>query len=187
MVRHALFLLAFLAVTPALAAPRDDVYAASLRCSAITDDRTWLDCYYGAAQPMRGQLQLPPAPAAQTSLVPAPVPGAPVPTLTIRPATAVAARPAPKGPVTRTMEFLTGGDALLTKVAVISYSGGGGGSFLVVLENGQEWMQTDGQPRYTRWRDRPEMHRVTIWKGAVNTFNLGFDDEADRYKVRRVK
>jgi hypothetical protein len=185
MVRYALFPLALLAVAPAMAAPRDDVYSASQRCAAITDDRIWLDCYYGAAQPMRGQLQLPPAPAAQTALVPAPVPGAPIPALAMRPAQTAAARPAAPGPVGRTLEFLTGGDALVSKVAIKSYTGGG--SFLVVLANGQEWMQIDGQPRFTRWRNGPQTHTVTIWKGAMNTFNLGFDAEPDRYKVRRVK
>ena len=185
MVRHVSFLFALLAVTPALAGPREDVYSASQRCAAITDDRSWLECYYGAAQPMRGQLQLPPAPASQTALIPPPIPGAPVAA-----APALAARPAlpqTKGPVTRTLEFLTGGDALVSKVAIKSYEGGGYGSFTVVLANGQEWRQIDSQPRLVKWRNAPQAHRVTIWKGAMNTFNLGFDDEADRYKVRQIK
>jgi hypothetical protein len=147
------------------------------------DDRSWLECYYGAAQPMRGQLQLPPVPASQTALIPPPLPGAPV-------ATALAVRPPPpqaKGPVTRTLEFLTGGDALVSKMALKSYEGGGYGSFTIVLANGQEWRQIDSQPRLVKWRNAPQAHRVTIWKGALNTFNLGFDDEADRYKVRLIK
>ena len=45
------------------------------RCGGIADDRTWLDCVYGAAQPMRAQLGLPPAPASQQELVPPPIPG----------------------------------------------------------------------------------------------------------------
>lgn len=51
--------------------PRDAVRAASQRCDSITDERTWLDCYYGAAQPVRTDLGLPPAPASQQKLVPA--------------------------------------------------------------------------------------------------------------------
>jgi hypothetical protein len=183
MVRPACFLLILLAASPALAGPREDVYSASLRCAAITDDRTWLECYYGAAQPMRGQLQLPPAPASQQALIPQPIPGAAVAAPVSRPAPV----PQAKGPVTRTLEFLTGGDALVSKVAIQSYEGGGYGSFTVVLANGQEWRQIDSQPRLVKWRDSPTAHRVTIWKGALNTFNLGFDDENDRYKVRRIK
>ena len=49
--------------------PRDAVRARSMRCDAIKDDRTWLDCYYGAAQPVRAELSLPPAPASQQALV----------------------------------------------------------------------------------------------------------------------
>jgi hypothetical protein len=58
--------LGVLIVLPALGAPastdpRADVIAGSSRCDGIPDNRTWLDCYYGAAQPLRAQLGLPPA------------------------------------------------------------------------------------------------------------------------------
>ena len=61
-----------LAATPALADTdpvRNDVMANIERCSAITDNRVWLNCFYGAAQPMRAQLGLPPAPDSQVALV----------------------------------------------------------------------------------------------------------------------
>src|ERR1700720_3580523 len=72
-----------LAPQPALARVRDDVMAGVFRCAAIGDTRLWLDCYYGAAQPMRSQLGLPPAPASQLRLLqipstPAAAPAAPV-------------------------------------------------------------------------------------------------------------
>src|SRR3984957_19494297 len=60
---------------PALAAARDDVLYGISRCGGIGDDRVWLDCVYGAAQPMRAQLGLPPALAAQQKLVPPAMPG----------------------------------------------------------------------------------------------------------------
>lgn len=59
-----------LTVAAAHAAPRDDVRAASLRCDGIAEERTWLNCYYGAAQPVRAELGLPPAPSSQQDLVP---------------------------------------------------------------------------------------------------------------------
>ena len=49
---------------------RQDVMAGAQRCAGISDDRTWLDCFYGSAQPMRGRLGLPPAPVNQQRLVP---------------------------------------------------------------------------------------------------------------------
>ena len=54
----------------AVAGPREDVKSASARCDGISDDHTWLNCYYGAAQPVRAELGLPPAPDAQQTLVP---------------------------------------------------------------------------------------------------------------------
>jgi len=47
---------------------RDDVLAGAFRCGAIADSRTWLNCYYGAAQPVRAALGLPPALPAQAQL-----------------------------------------------------------------------------------------------------------------------
>src|ERR1700722_21005632 len=60
---------------PTLAGPRDDVLYGISRCGGIANDRTWLDCVYGAAQPMPATLGLPPAPASQQALVPPPIPG----------------------------------------------------------------------------------------------------------------
>jgi len=56
----------------AVAGPRDDAKAGSARCDSISDDHTWLNCYYGAAQPVRAELGLPAAPDSQQSLVPPP-------------------------------------------------------------------------------------------------------------------
>jgi len=59
----------FLAASaPASARARDDAMAGAYRCAAIASTRIWLDCYYGAAQPVRAGLGLAPAPAAQVGL-----------------------------------------------------------------------------------------------------------------------
>ena len=63
--------------TPAAARPQDDVLSAAFKCAAIADLRTWLDCYYGAAQPQRAALGLPSVSAAQARLVAAPPSGTP--------------------------------------------------------------------------------------------------------------
>jgi hypothetical protein len=73
---HYLLLACLLAVSPfgqrAHAGPRDDVKAGAARCDSISDDHTWLNCYYGAAQPVRAELGLPAAPDSQQHLVPPP-------------------------------------------------------------------------------------------------------------------
>src|SRR6187551_3725778 len=58
------------AASQAQADPRSDVLAGIQRCGVINDDRVWLDCVYGANQPMRARLGLAPAPEFQQRLVP---------------------------------------------------------------------------------------------------------------------
>ena len=65
-------LAALLCAPSAQARPRDDAMAGAFRCAAIGSSRVWLDCYYGAAQPVRAQLGMAPAPASQVKLAAAP-------------------------------------------------------------------------------------------------------------------
>jgi len=67
--------LAAVLTTPAQARPRDDALAGAFRCAAIAESRQWLDCYYGAVQPVRAGLGMPPALAAQIKLATAPPSG----------------------------------------------------------------------------------------------------------------
>lgn len=62
-----------LLTSPAQARPRDEVMSNAFRCAPISDSRKWLDCFYGAAQPARAALKMPPAPDAQIRLVTSPV------------------------------------------------------------------------------------------------------------------
>src|ERR1700742_3719866 len=57
---------------PALARPRDDALSGAVRCGIIADSRQWLDCYYGAAQPVRAALGLGSALPAQIALAASP-------------------------------------------------------------------------------------------------------------------
>src|SRR5258706_8621472 len=78
--RHIWWLLvpAFLSLAaPAQARPRDDALSGAIRCAAIGDSRQWLDCYYGAAQPVRAALGMAPALAAQLNLAASPPSGGP--------------------------------------------------------------------------------------------------------------
>src|ERR1044072_3747176 len=66
------------AMPQAHADTRDDIRAGIERCGVIHDNKVWLDCVYGAIQPMRSQLGLQPAPEFQQRLVP-PAPAAYIP------------------------------------------------------------------------------------------------------------
>jgi hypothetical protein len=48
---------------------RDAVLANAYRCAGIGASARWLDCYYGAAQPVRAELGLAPAPQSQLRLL----------------------------------------------------------------------------------------------------------------------
>ena len=61
--------------TAAEARPRDDALSNAFRCATIADSRIWLDCYYGAVQPVRASLGMQPALAAQVKLAASPPSG----------------------------------------------------------------------------------------------------------------
>ena len=79
MMRHLCWALllgaALLAAAPAQARPRDEALSGAFRCAVIADSRAWLDCYYGAAQPVRAALGLPAALAGQVKLAMSPPSG----------------------------------------------------------------------------------------------------------------
>lgn len=74
--RRLLFILvpafSVLTTTPGHALPRDDAMSSAFHCAVIADSRQWLDCYYGAAQPIRAQLGMLPALTSQVHLAQSP-------------------------------------------------------------------------------------------------------------------
>ena len=197
----ALALLALLPPAAALAGPRDDVVQGIVRCSALADDRQWLDCVYGAAQPMRAQLGLPPAPAVQQRLVPAQgygtLPGygvtpPPVPQATIAPGARPAAQPAYQPPPQKQDKgFFASilGEKNVPDITarMTSYSFDRSGAFTVTLANGQTWVQVSGEENHAQWVRQASRYIVTISSGAFGTFNMTVMSEPGVFKVKRVK
>lgn len=178
---------ATLAPTLALADAREDVVTSLARCAALADDRQWLDCYYGAAQPMRSQLGLSPAPQAQLKLLEAQPRAATValPTTVSRAAARTGPPPMPKS---TGMFNMLGGDEILNNAPVQSYQLTKTG-FVLTLNDGQVWAQTqdDFNKRPVFWRQPASAMRVTISQGAMGTFNMVVGDENRQHKVRRVR
>lgn len=177
------------ALTPvvALADAREDVIAGVTRCAALSDDRQWLDCYYGAAQPLRAQLGLSPAPQAQIKLLESlPRAGAAaLPSTVTRAAVRTGPPPMPK----RSSLFTVfSGEDLVKNVPLQSYDISNG-AFTVTLNDGQVWTQTeeDAAKRPVRWREPANSMRVSISQGAMGSFNLVVGDENRAYKVKRIK
>ena len=177
------------ALTPAaaLADAREDVIAGVTRCAALTDDRQWLDCYYGAAQPLRAQLGLSPAPQAQIQLLAnqSRTASAALPNTTARAAVRTGPPPMPK----RSGIFAVFSGADLVNNAPLSAYDFKNGAVIVTLNDGQVWAQTeeDAIKRPVRWRQPANSMRVSISQGAMGTFNLVVGDENRSYKVKRIR
>jgi hypothetical protein len=174
------------ALSPAMADPREDVVSGLARCAALTDDRQWLDCYYGAAQPMRASLGLAPAPQAQVKLLSA-QPQHPVALPATVARAAVRTGPPPMPRTSGLFDFVGGSD-VVSNAPLKSYELGSDG-FTITLLDGQVWQQTpdDASKRPVRWREPASSMRVTISQAAMRTFNLVVGDENTHHKVRRIR
>ena len=176
MKRKALLLAFCLSVptTSTMAGPREDVMDASGRCAAVTDDRQWLDCYYGAAQAMRARLGLSPAAPAQVALVPPPG-NTPLPR-------AQASQPAQEGFFGR----LVARDELNREPQMVAYSFDKAHRFTVSLSDGTTWRQSLNDTHRAAWQRPPASYRVSVNKGHGGTGILDAND-GFQYEVQQVK
>jgi hypothetical protein len=168
---------------PALADPtRDVVMSGAERCQGIPDNRVWLDCFYGSAQPMRSLLGLSPAPDGQTRLVPGP--GAAY--------GGAAYGGAPQRvPVAREtggfLSALVGNTApIASDMPMTAYGFGRDGRFTVTMADGHVWQQAESDIRRARWKKPAQSYKVTINNGsATDLYNMRINGEV--YKVTRVR
>ncbi len=168
-----------LASAPALAEPtRDEVMAGAERCDGIADNRVWLDCFYGSAQPMRALLNLPPANPAQVRLVP-PRGAEPRRTASAR------AQKEDSGSFWRGLVGSTRPEA--TNVALTKYEFDRSGAVTVSLADGQVWRQLSSDMTRARWKGPAGNYRVDISAGLGDTFDMRVHGEKGAiYRMRRV-
>jgi hypothetical protein len=174
-----LLILPFLLAQPAFAEPtRDEVMSGAARCAGIADNRGWLDCFYGSAQPMRALLGLQPAPAGQVRLVPPP--GA-----AYLGADAARHAPAPK-PRGFLADIVGSTKPMAADIPMASYKFARNGTFTVVLTNGQSYRQVEADLVSAKWTRPPSSYLVTVNSGS-DTFALKVKDEPGViYRVRRI-
>jgi hypothetical protein len=143
---------------------RDEVMSGAARCAGIADNRTWLDCFYGSAQPMRALLGLPPAPPAQVKLVPPPGAAYVSPDAT---------RYAPPPEKSRGFlaDIIGSSKPIISDVPMASYSFARDGTFTVVLKNGQSYRQEESDLVFAKWNRPASAYLVTI-TGAGDKFVL---------------
>ena len=168
-----LALLLLCLATPAVADPRTDVLSTATRCNAIADYRIWLDCYYGAAQPLRSLLGLAPAPPAQVGLVPPP--GAAPPTAPV----ASAGRPAPALPPEAYEDYRP-------RQKLASYSFDADHLFTVTLEDGSVWQQSKEDFVKARWNAPAGSYYASVTRGSFGSHLLKVSDKHS-YRVKRVR
>lgn len=170
-----------LLVQPAVGDTRDDAYAAAQRCRVLQDDRAWLECIYGAQQPMRGKLGLPPATEVQQRLVP---PAGLSPAMAAAPQRMPpSSQPQPSVQPHRRasfMQILTGSAPPVAVSTLASVQYNSQDAFVVTLQNGQVWRQVNALGERAPLKVGA---RVTITPGAMGSYNLKAGDTSHTYKV----
>jgi len=171
---------------------RDDVLSAISRCNVIHDNRVWMDCVYGAQQPMRALLGLPPAPEYQQRLVP-PAGSVPAPAMIAPPPAPVSAAPARTAsqPVRRGRAGffgnLFGENPPVADSRMTSYRFEKGGAFVVELANGQKWRQADVEAGTANWNKPASSYKVIVTQGAFGSYSLRTADNSRTFRVERAK
>jgi hypothetical protein len=174
-----IFCLVIFAPLPALAEPtRDEVMAGAARCDGIADNRVWLDCFYGSAQPMRALLKLPPANPAQVRLVPPP--GAEPRRMPV----VASAQPRPRESGGFWSDVLGDTGAEARNVAMSKYDFDRSGRLTVTLANGQVWEQMESDLARAKWNKPANSYRVSVSRGVMGTYDLRVRGEGVTYKVR---
>jgi hypothetical protein len=171
------------------------------RCYAIADTRQYLDCLYGAVQPLRSELGLPAAPQALTF---APTYARAEPTAP-RPAETKAEGSRSTGPVASF--FNVRKDKVAAEQFGLPNARPGSGAnvdhitakmksysfdrrtalFTVTLENGQVWRQSSADGNLTVWRNPPSSYTATIVYGAWGSYDMTLSATQRRpFRVERV-
>src|SRR3954463_1819535 len=158
---------------------RDEVMSGAARCAGIADNRAWLDCFYGSAQPMRALLGLAPAPPAQVKLV------APPGAAYLSPD---APRYAPRAEKSRGFlaDILGSSKPVAADVPMASYKFGRGGFFTVVLKNGQSYRQEESDLVFAKWSRSASTYLVTVISASDNFILKIKDEPGVVFHVRRL-
>lgn len=136
---------------------------------------------------MRARLNLPPAPEMQQRLVP------PVSTASAASALQASVRPAPKPPASPQrrkpgfFQSLIGDPPPYAQAKMKSVSYDKTGAFIVALENGQEWRQTDVEGGAASFTRAPSAYTVTITSGSFNSYTLSATGSRRKYQVERLR
>lgn len=142
---------------------RSNVLRAAFGCVPDQEEKSWLNCFYAAAEPMRARLGL--ASAVQA--------GPPA--------------PRPQSPENFGLPKVLPAEASRVRAHMASYSFDDRHLFTLTLENGQVWQQLQGDTTFAHWGGAPNRYLVTVSKGMLGSYNLTVTGEPGLFKVRRIK
>ena len=179
-----LLFLSVLCTSPALAGPREDSLAGVSRCAALPDGRAFLDCVYGAMQPMRAELGLQPAPPAQQRLVP--------PAYLSSSALPPSAQGAPFQPVP-TQSAPANNDGMFSgmfsgsNLHMASYTFDKRGLFTVTLSDGSVWRQDANDTNFAHFAGKASDYSITLHPGDYGKARMDVRGEGGPYLIERVR
>jgi hypothetical protein len=172
------------AVHAATADPtRDQVMDGAARCEGIPDNRVWLDCFYGSAQPMRAVLGLSPAPESQTRLVPAPGAGYGGAAYGSAGARRAPAKPKSEG---FWSSLIGNTKPLADDMPMTAYGFGRDGRFTVTMPDGHVWQQAESDISRAKWKKPAPSYKVTI-NNSTSTDMYDMRVAGALYKVTKVR
>jgi hypothetical protein len=182
---------ALLIVAPAHAATRDDLLKAMDKCMAVADNAERLACYDALKPQVQAALALTPEQVAKEESsswfgLDHLFGGKPAPQVEpkqfgsdqLPPAEQAKVMP-PEVAIVRELDSIS---ATLTDYALNS-----SGHFIVFLDNGQVWQQSEGDTDTIHFRHDPKDNKVRITRGLMGTYDLKLNTANQIYKVRRQK
>lgn len=166
---------------------RNTVLAAAFNCRSVEDERQWLNCYYAAAQPMRAELGLPPAPQSNSTSHPRETASS-VSTAISNSMPSVGEGVGSAAGVGNDFGLI-GDSGRLSSVTsrMASYEFDKEGIFTVTLSNGQIWGQIPGDTTNSHWKGPAQKYQVHISRGFLGSFNLQVRNLPGLYKVHRLR
>jgi hypothetical protein len=167
---------------PALADPRSETLAAVARCAGVPGDQDFLDCVYGAAQPMRARLGLSPAPASQIRLVPSAGKTSPQAVTPVQATASPVQNSQSRNGGLLSSIFDPSGPAL----RMASYMFDSHGIFTVTLSDGEVWRQSASDTNFAHWGGPAADYVVTL-VNASGDAKMDVKGEPGPYSVRRVR
>ncbi len=163
----------------AMADPRDDAAAGISRCASYPDNRDYLQCVYGAVQPLRASLGLSPALPAQQRLVPQMQQHQTFPPASAAPAM----KPGPQESGLLGKMFGAGEPQL----RMSAYNFDKRGLFTVTLSDGEVWQQVANDISYAQFGGNASDYIVSLTQGEFGNFKMDVRGEPGSFTVRRLR